>query len=218
MSAWIRDLSDIEHSKLYRNDPRNKLSIVGTQFVYGKGDAIALSYLYQALEKIGLHNRHITIEDSDQMTDFWGRSAICLGAHNLKTREILEKFHNPYFKFDANYRVIIKADDLPITNDDNLVFKRGVFQATSNDSSEIDYGIILKLKDEYFPDKNIIVIAGLSDISTAGCAFFILSHFDQLPYEDETFGVLIEVPSGYESARLVDFDKVATNFTHRKES
>jgi hypothetical protein len=218
VSAWRRDLEDLDHSRLFRNDQKQKEQtfIIGSQFVYGKGDAMALSYLYQAIEKAGLRKKHITLEDSDQMNSAWGRSAICIGAHNSKTREILGKFKNPYFSFSENYSTIIKTDDKPITNSDGIMFYRGVFRSTAHDSSDIDYAVILKLKDEYFPEKNILVIAGLGDTGTAGGAYYLLTHFNELPYEEESFGVLIEVPSGYESARQADFEKIATYFTPSK--
>ena len=58
-------------------------------------------------------------------------------------------------------------------------------------------------------ERNIIVIAGLSDDGTAGAAYFLLTHPEDLPYEKETFGVLIQVPSGPESARRVSFGDVS---------
>jgi hypothetical protein len=219
VSAWRRDLGDLDHTRLFRNDPvkLNQPYIIGTQFVYGKGDAIALSYIYQAIEKAGLRERRITLEDSEQMIGSWGRSAICIGAHNSKTREILEKFQNPFFTFAENYSTIVKVDKEPLINSTGIIFKQGVFQRSAPDSSDKDYAIILKLKDEYHPEKNILVIAGLGDIGTAGAAYYLLTHYAKLPYEEETFGVLIEVPSGYESARQVEFDQIAEVFIPRKE-
>jgi hypothetical protein len=219
ISAWRRDLRDLDHTRLFRNDPIkiNQPVIIGTQYVYGKGDAIALSYLYQAIEKAGLRERRITLEDSEQMIGSWGRSAICVGTHNSKTREILDKFHNPYFTFAENYSTIVKVDKEPLKNSTGIIFKQGVFQKSAPDSSDKDYAIILKLKDEYHPEKNILVIAGLGDTGTAGAAYYLLTHYANLPYEEETFGVLIEVPSGYESARQVEFDEIAEMFIPRKE-
>ena len=214
ISAWRRNLEDLEHSKLYRNDPK-RLSqpiIVGSQYVYGKGDAIALSYVYQAIEKATKGKTHITVEDSEQMLDYWDRSVICIGAHNSKTREILAKFKNTYFRFELNYSIIIQADSVPRINKTGIQFVQGVTRSAGRDSSDIDFAVILKLKDEYHPDKNILVIAGLGDDGTAGAAYYLLNHFKELPFEQETFGVLIEVPSGYESARMVDFNTVARSF------
>jgi len=214
ISAWRRDLDDLGHSKLFRNDPK-RLSqpiIVGSQYVYGKGDAIALSYVYQAIEKATKGKTHITVEDSEQMLDYWGRSTICIGAHNSKTREILAKFKNTYFRFELNYRLIVEANSTYVKNKAGIQFVRGVIGFAGRDSSNVDYAIILKLKDEYYPEKNILVIAGLGDVGTAGAAYYLLNHFKELPFEDETFGVLIEIPSGYESARKVEFSQVSRSF------
>lgn len=224
LSAWKRDLADIDHFRLIRNDAlemstnqKEQPLIIGSQFVYGRGDAIALSYIYQVLEKGGRNKREISLEDSVQMIGAWGRSAICIGAHNSKTREILNKFQNTFYTFSENYSVIIKNSDIPIKNSEGIEFRNGVFRKFVNDSSDIDYAIILKLVDEFVPTKTIFIIAGLGDIGTAGAAYFLLSHFTDLPFQNDTFGVVIEVPSGYESARLVDFNKVAQLYIPKKE-
>jgi len=60
--------------------------------------------------------------------------------------------------------------------------------------------------------KTILVVAGLGDTGTAGAAYYLLNHFQELPYEQESFGVLIEIPSGYESARRVEFNQVSRFF------
>ena len=211
ISAMRRDLNDLEHFQLYRNDIArlDQPIISGSSFVYGKGDAIALSYLHKAIEKASSGKNYVTVEDSGQMLNYWGRSAICIGAHNPKTREILDKFKSTYFRFDMNYSIISKSGTKPNTNKSGVQFIQAVKAESGHDSSNIDYAVILKLKDEYFPEKNIIVIAGLGDNGTAGAAFYLLAHYDKLPYEQDTFGVLIEVPSGYESAREVQFDQIA---------
>ncbi len=214
ISAWRRDLDDLSHSKLYRNDPKrlSQTTIVGSQYVYGKGDAIALSYVYQAIEKATKGKTHVTVEDSEQMLDYWDRSVICIGAHNSKTREVLAKFKNTFFRFDLNYSIIVKANSIPTSNKTEVQFMQGVARSAGRDSSDIDYAVILKLKDEYHPEKNVLIVAGLGDDGTAGAAYYLLNHYKDLPFEEETFGVLIEVPSGYESARKVLFDQVSKSF------
>jgi len=214
ISAWRRDLDNLEHSKLYRNDPKrlSQPTIVGSQYVYGKGDAIALSYVYQAIEKATKGKTHITLEDSEQMLDYWDRSVICIGAHNSKTREILAKFKNTFFRFDLNYSIIIESSCVPMINKTGVQFVQGVARSAGRDSSDVDYAVIMKLKDEYHPKKNILVVAGLGDDGTAGAAYYLLNHYKELPFEQETFGVLIEVPSGYESAHKVEFNQVSKSF------
>jgi hypothetical protein len=151
-------------------------------------------------------------EEPVSQLDYWGRSTICIGAHNSKTREILAKFKNPYFRFELNYRIIVKANSSYTENKAGIKFTNGVVGFAGRDSSNVDYAIILKLRDEYYPEKNILVVAGLGDVGTAGAAYYLLNRFKELPFEDETFGVLIEVPSGYESARKVEFSQVSRSF------
>lgn len=67
ISAWRRNLDDIEHSQLFRNDPdkQDQPLIVGSKYVYGRGDAIALSYIRQAIEKASKGKTQIFVEDSE---------------------------------------------------------------------------------------------------------------------------------------------------------
>ena len=122
----------------------------------------------------------------------------------------LEIFYVKRFK---HYRIIF-CNSFPIKRSTTNLFNSWKL---SLETSAIDYGIILKLKDDsHFPDeKTVIVIAGLGDNGTAGAAYFLLNHYKKLPFEKETFGELIEVPSGYQSARRVDFDKVSKNYRKR---
>lgn len=214
VSGWRRDLQDLEHSKLYRNDSGRSTQpmIMGSEFVYGKGDAIALSYIYQTIEKATRGKTQVTVEDSEQMLNYWGRNVICIGAHNAKTREILGKFKNPFFRFEMNYSIIVESNGAIMNNKDGKRFIDGVNGTMGLDSSYIDYAIIVKLRDEYHPDKNILIIAGLGDNGTAGAAYYLLNKYKELPFEKEEFGVLVEIPSGYESARIVDFNKVSKSF------
>jgi hypothetical protein len=211
ISAWRRDLDDLEHSRLYRNDPerQDQPLIIGSKYVYGRGDATALSYVSKAVEKASKGKTQIFVEDSERTYDEWNKSAICIGAHNSKTREILDKFTNTFFKFEANYKVIVEVGAELSSNQDGVQFVDGVKQTKAQDSSDIDYAILLKLRDEYHPGKNIIVLAGLGDSGTAGAAYYLLNHFDKLPHEKDTFGVLIEVPSGPQSAREIKFSDIA---------
>jgi hypothetical protein len=211
VSAWRRDVRDLDHSRLFRNDPQwpDQPSIVGSPYVYGKGDAIALALLFQVIQKASRGKARVTVEDSEHVLDLWGRTAICIGAHNSKTREVLAKFANTYYRFDQNYRTIVSTSSKQVTNRGGVRFIEAVSQSQSGDSMGTDYGIILKLRDEYHPEKTVMLVAGLGDAGTAGAAYYLLTHFRDLPYEQSTFGVLIQVPSGYQSARRVEFEKVA---------
>ena len=203
ISAFRRNLDDLEHSRLFRNDTKrtSQPTIVGSQYVYGKGAAIALSYISQVIDKTRKGKTHIMVEDREINLDNWDRSVICLGAHNTKTREILAKFKTVYYQFDLNYRIIVKADSKPIINKTGIQFIKGVSITPGRDSSDIDYAVILKLKDEFHRNKNILVVAGLGDDGTAGAAYYLLNHYKDLPFDKENFGVLIQVPSGHELAR-----------------
>jgi hypothetical protein len=212
VSPFYRDTNNPDQSKLYRYE-RDRISlplIAGTQYVYGKSDALAMSLVLATIQKV-TRTSHFLIEDDWQALEKWGRASICIGAHNAKTREILEKFDSTFFRFAANYSSIVKDSEFgKFTDDHGVTSIPAVFQKKISDSSIIDYGIILKLRDQFHSNKEpIIVIAGIGDWGTAGAAYFLLSHYLKLPFDKDEFGVLIQVPSGYESARIVEFDKVS---------
>ena len=212
ISPFYRDLHKPQESKLYRYE-RDRVSlplISGTQYVYGRGDAIAMSFVLRAINKIS-PKEHITIiEDDWQALEKWGRTAICIGAHNAKSREIFAKFTNTYYRFAMNYRAIVRNTDENTTPSSKKTYVPGVFQRKAVDSSVVDYGFIVKLRDQFHPDKKpIIVIAGIGDWGTAGAAYYFENNYHDLPYDQDTFGILIEVPSGYQSARKVVFETVS---------
>ena len=201
---------DILNSPLHRIEPKypNPVPIIGSPTIFGEGDALALGLLLQTIEKSRAHI-NVNIEETQHALGKWGRSAICIGAHNKKTEEVLEKFDNPYFLFADNKRYIVRPDTEFKVGDAEFI--ETVRMKSSQTSSTIDYGIILKLRDEsHSPDvKTTIVVAGLGDNGTAGAAYFLLNHYSQLPFALDTFGALIQVPSGYQSAKIVDFKCVA---------
>lgn len=142
-----------------------------------------------------------------------GRSVVCIGAHNLKSREILAKFKTKYFEFVDDYKAIIRAGDKPVINDQGLEISKRVMIKRGKDTSNTDYGIIIKLKDEFHSsNKTIIILAGIGDEGTAGAAYFLLNRYKELPYDKEYFGELIEVPGTYQSSRKVNFDEASVKF------
>jgi hypothetical protein len=214
ISPFTRNIKD---SPLYRDDPDRDYPprIIGSSLVYGRGDSIALALVKGITDKATFGKYQANVLDAGQALDIWGKSVICIGGgNNRKTREILEKFSELPFRFEENYTIITKPDSEIIYNSLGTKFIRGVEIKRSHDSSAIDYGFILKLKDQFHHpnDKTIIVIAGLGDTGTAGAAYYLSNHFSDLPYGKDIFGELIQVPSGYQSARKVDFDTEAGNY------
>jgi hypothetical protein len=203
VSPYFRDVHDLEHSRLYRYN-KDKLEmplIIGTTYLFGRGDAQALALIYSALNKYLGHEIEL-IEDW-QAIEKWNRNMICIGAHNSKTREILSKFDDTFYKFANNYGVIIKSSK----EETNGPLIKAIYPKRGDDSSIIDYGLIIKLADEYNkPEKTIFIIAGIGDLGTAGAAYYFSNHFEKLPIHDKKFGVIIQVPSGIESAKCVKFE------------
>jgi hypothetical protein len=219
IDPMLRNPNDPDHSQLFRSDSDwlRPIPIRGTGRVYGRGDAIALSLVHNAVEKATLGTKEIQIVEPSKSSDVWGRSIVCIGAHNLKTREILDKFRTRHFEFVDDYRAIVRADDKPIINSQGLEISKRIIIKKGGDASNTDYGLIIKLKDEFHPsDKTIIIVAGLGDEGTAGAAYFLLNRYKELPVK-ESFGVVVEVSGTYQTSRSVEFDTASVKFVIERE-
>lgn len=213
-SSFYRDLTRREEFKLTRWDARQakqEILVTGPDFVLGEGDALALALTQSLLARLPKKPDRIVVKRGDEELDKWGVNCFCLGAHNGKTRVILEKFKNPFFKFDNNYTVITKPDvPTEVYEQTNAPLRRGVYITKRGDAEPTDYGIVLRFKDQFRQNDNVIfVVAGIGPAGTSGAAYYLLTHFKELSSLGEEFGILVQVPSGYQSARRVEFDVVA---------
>jgi hypothetical protein len=213
LSFFYRDLNRQNEFKLARWNPEQhgkETLIKGPFSVLGDGDAMALSFIRSLLAYLPKKHNTIRVERAETHIDKWGISCFCIGAHNPRVQTILSKFENTFFCFDGNYTVITKRDAPSLVDSatgKNL--RKGVF-IEPNGSEPTDYGILLKLQDEF--NKNgstIFVVAGIGPAGTSGAAYYLLSKYKELSALGQQFGLLLQVPSGYQSAREVDFDKVA---------
>jgi hypothetical protein len=190
-------------------------SIRGTELVVGLGDTIALSFIYAALLRAGKSHSEISVEHhADLETGRWGINFISIGAANARTREVLGAFEETFFGFADNYSAIVrrprdKVVRTPaVTEDGERIEMHYERKVVPHDGK--DYGVVLKLKDQARDEGNrIIIVAGIGGDGTAGAAFYLWRSYRELAPLGDTFGVLIETPAGYESARMVDFEDVA---------
>jgi hypothetical protein len=215
-SSFQRDSQRPDEFKLARWNPErhgSEILVRGPSFVLGEGDAIALSLIRNLLAQLPKKSEQIVVERAEKYLDKWGINSFCIGPHNPRTQIILSKFEKKFFIFDNNYTVITKPDE-PSSLHQSIgkQIKRGVF-FESNGFEPTDYGILLKLKDQFKQNRStIFVVAGIGPAGTSGAAFYLLSNYRQLASLGEEFGLLIQVPSGYQSARKVEFDKVANYY------
>ena len=217
-SSFFRDLSRPDEFKLLRWDARlNKREILirGPELTVGEGDAVALSLIQSLLARAAKKPSQIFVERGDEQLDKWGVNSFCIGAHNGKTRVILTKFQNKFYTFDNNYMVITKPD-IPTETYQHTgePLRRGVFISPQGDAEPTDYGIILKLKDQFRGNNKVIfVVAGIGPAGTSGAAYYLLTRPEELARLGDEFGLLIQVPSGFQSARKVEFEDVADYYT-----
>jgi len=217
-SSFYRDLSRPDEFKVLRWDARQnrrEILVRGPALVVGEGDAVALALIQSLLARAAKKPSQVFVERGDEQLDKWGVNSFCIGAHNGKTRVILSKFQNKFFTFDNNYMVITKPDIPTGTyQPTGEPLRRGVFISPQGDAEPTDYGIILKLTDQFRGNNKIIfVVAGIGPAGTSGAAYYLLTRHEELAKLGDEFGVLIQVPSGYQSARRVDFEEVADYYT-----
>ena len=213
VSSFFRDLSRPNEFKVARWNAEQRGTetlLKGPGSVWGEGDAMALSFIHSLLARLPKKDNTIRVERAETHIDKWGVSCFCIGAHNPRVQTILSKFQNTFFCFDSNYTVITKRDaPSRVDSETGKNLKEGVF-IEPNGSEPTDYGILLKLQDEF--NKNgstIFVVAGIGPAGTSGAAYYLLSKYKELSALGQQFGLLLQVPSGYQSAREVAFDEVA---------
>ncbi len=221
-SSYLRDLSRPSEFKLTRwtgEKSQGEELIEGPAFVLGEGDALALASIRQLLARIKKKQDQIKVERAERYIDKWGEGCFCIGAHNHKTRVVLSKFNNPYFVFDDNYGVITSPDpSARVTGQDGKPYRLGVYIEESHDSEPTDYGILLKLTDQFHSSrKTVFVVAGIGPAGTSGAAYYLLKNYEELSQLGDQFGVLVQVPSGYQSARQVEFHEVARYYVPLEE-
>jgi hypothetical protein len=210
-SSFFRDLTKPQEFKLLLPNPNRKdIKVEGPDFLIGEGDALTLALIMSLLSKIRIKPEKIVVERGDSVNKKWGVNCFCIGAHNIRTREILEFFNNTYFIFDNNYTVITRPNEKVVSEQkDGKCIKKGVYIIPQSDTEPIDFGFILKLTNQFHTSKIAFVVAGIGPAGTSGAAYFLLTHFEELSKLGNEFGVLIQTPCGYQSAIRVDFDKVA---------
>ncbi len=213
-SSFYRDLTKPKEFRLFRTitSPREKpQEIVGPALVMGEGDATAISLIQGLLIKAGKKPDDIRLERAEKYMDQWGLSSIIIGLHNPKSRVLLSKSEKIPYKFDLNYRVItLREDKIDSIGESKVEYKKGVYIDQTPDSEPTDYAIISKIIDPFHPSKKtLIILAGLGPAGTAGAAYYLVTNYKEISQKTDNFTLLIQVPSGYQSAREVNFDKVA---------
>jgi len=222
-SSFFRDLSRPEQYRLLRaqaSPEAHAQSIVGPVWLLGEGDATAISLVQGLLMRMGRRPDQVRLERAEKHMEEWGLSCVCIGAHNPRTRVILAKSPKCPYVFDLNYKVITLREDVPAAATSSLPpLKRGVFICQAEDSEPTDYGVLARIADPFHPgNKTVILVAGLGPAGTAGAAYYLVANLDYLAKLKGDFAILVQVPSGYQSARKVEFADVADYYGLAKEA
>lgn len=153
----------------------------GLPWVVAEGDALALGYVMSILAKAG-RTSNTTITRDDAQIEMASSNLICIGSSksNLKTRTINASFHDLPLRFDwANERLIIRS-------------RAGDTWETTD---SVDFGILMKVPSDYNESRSIMIIGGISYIATAGAAYYLWSHWQQMAvtHNSRNYSFVIEV-------------------------
>lgn len=101
VSPFYRDVGRPEESKLYRYEKdRVDLPLIrGTQYVYGRGDALALSYVLACIDKNTPKSHLLLVEDDWQALEKWGKARFVLERTTLKLVKYWRNFQTYFISF-----------------------------------------------------------------------------------------------------------------------
>jgi hypothetical protein len=160
----------------------------------------AASYIASALGRDG--DRESTFVDDESLSSKLDVDFVSFGLiSNKKTTDVLNNAANDLVVPDFNQGFFVWK-------------KTGQFMCADR-RAELDYGIVLKIHPEQFPERTWIACAGLGETGTSGSAWFLARKWKQLEERAQgpgQFVALIAVEPGKdESAVLVNFGKSPAN-------
>lgn len=150
------------------------------------------SYLINALSKF--RRSPLVIEDDQTCLKQLDRSIVSFGsAASNEITEIIER--------DAGNR-FLRIESTPVSTGIRCLLTDSV---VSFESSEVrkDYGVILKLVNQRFPDYIVFVCAGIGEWGTSGAAWYLATHWRRLEEFGEEFGLVVEVEIGSDQSAQV---------------
>ncbi|NPU86370.1 MAG: hypothetical protein HPY65_17970 [Syntrophaceae bacterium] len=174
--------------------------VVATSRLIGSGDAEALPYLYNLLLKARKpYDKIRLVRSFENVNDYYTSNFISIGGlTNRVTRSLMESHRDVFdYYFSKNGRAIIKKYD-------------SYYKYIEN-SPRYDYGIITKVSNLNHQGRVIIIVAGISDMGTAGAAFHLFDNCEKIvdEYGESDFSIVVQVSKeiGAKSAREFNFEK-----------
>lgn len=173
-----------------------RLQIAGpSEKIIGLCEVRAGSYLINALSKF--RRKPLVIEDDQTCLKTLNRSIVSIGSSaSDEITEIVER--DPRNRFlviepaNGSMSIRCKLTDTVVTLEASEVRK--------------DYGIILKLLNQRFPEQNFFVCAGLGEWGTSGAAWYLATHWRSLDALGGEFGCVVEVEIGSDQSARVIYD------------
>jgi hypothetical protein len=158
--------------------------------VISRSEVRAATYLSSAVS--GLTTvRVATDEELKSKVDI---SFIAIGAmSNHKSRDVFENESNQFTIFDMSaLRFISKLNKKPL----RISARPGY-----------DYGILLKICPQAFPDRTWIICSGLDEWGTSGTSWFLANKWKQIHKKvgDRPFAALIEVRVGQDESATMQW-------------
>jgi hypothetical protein len=181
---------------LKRFPDRDPYLLVGPRGGIASGkEMTGASYIISAISRFrGAPVRVITDEEAYATLD---ATYVALGSisSNVLTDFIMRESNNTFLMFEPCQSGVCIVDR-----------KTGARHGETRDTIKVDYGVVLRLCNQRFPNRVFFVCAGLGEPGTSGAAWYLATHWRKLLKEFKgDFGIVLEVRLGSDqSARRIE--------------
>ena len=173
------------------------LHIFGEDMVLGINSMRLVAYASSAFAPFAPRGRSLEFQVDTAAVSSWDRTYLCFGGpdSNLKTYDIAHLPEQSFFRYEFPPGARFKAWHVG-----GQWFEAGA----------ADHGIVLRMRNPFFPTHLLFVCAGLGEWGSTGAAWYLFSQWEKLykEYGDKELCLVVSVtPGSDQSARLVHVEE-----------
>lgn len=163
--------------------------IFSANAVISSSDTESIKYLSEAFARAGLKGPEIVPDDKAVVAGEVFSYCAIAGRNNYKSTSILDA--NMFYKHVMN---------ISRYNDPNHLFETG-------NPKGCDYALIVKLKNEFYPDNSMMCVAGLGELGTAGGAWFLANKWKEIHKKvgNKEFACIIRISEQVHNSKLIEY-------------